>query len=136
MTEQYIFNADVSKSFYEKLDGLHNKHVDFLLLCGVAPKGTGLESVKMTKNSKFPLKHCERVVGGLININPKIIARLTEERRVRLECIFTKIDDNQCINHVYMVQNVMDWPQIGSFSCQVWCLGETTINQIKDHWNA
>ena len=135
MTEQYIFNADASRLFYEKLDDLHDKYVDFLLLCGVAPKGTVLESVKMTKNPKFPKKYHKRVVGGLTNINPEIITRLAEDGETRLECIFTKVDDKQYINQVYMIQNVIDWPQLGNFSCQVWGLGETTMNQIKELWN-
>ena len=135
MTEQYIFNADANESFYKKLDDLHEKYVDHLLLSGVAPKGTDLESVKMTKNPDASEKYCKRVVGGLVNIRPEIIARLVEDGITRLECIFTKVDDKEEINYTYMVQNVIDWPQLGNFSCQVWYLGETSMNQIKQHWN-
>ena len=34
-----------------------------------------------------------------------------------------------------MIQNVMDWPEIDKFSCQVWYLGETSVEQIKEIWN-
>jgi hypothetical protein len=134
MAEQYIFNADAGKIFYEKLDDLHDKYVYHLLLSGVAPKDTDLESIKMTKSPRINKKYCERVVGGLVNLKPKIIVKLTEDNTTRLECSFTKINDNEYLNHIYMVQSVMDWPQLDKFSCQVWYLGETTMNQIKEHW--
>jgi len=133
--EKYIFNADAEELFYEKLDDLHDKYVFHLLLNGVAPKGTDLESIKMTKNPDASKKYCERVVGGLLNIRPQILTRLVEDNLTRLECIFTQVDDKESLNHVYMIQNVMDWPQLGNFSCQVWYLGETSMKQIKEHWN-
>ena len=135
MIEQYIFNADAGKLFYEKLDKLHDDYVFHLLLNGVAPKGTDLESIKMTKNPEAGKKYCERVVGGLLNIRPKILARLVEDNKTRIECIFTKINDKKTINYVYMIQNVMDWPQLGNFSCQIWYLGETSFKNIKKIWD-
>ena len=135
MAEQFIFNGDARELFYNKLDNLHEEYVFYLLLSGVAPKGTDLESVKMTKNLNVSEKYCRRVVGGLINIKPEIVVKLIEDGSPTLECIFTKINDNDFLNYTYMIQNVMDWPQIGNFSCQVWYLGETSINEIKGHWN-
>ena len=135
MTEQYIFNVDAYEPFYEKLDDLHEKYVNHLLLSGVAPKGTALESVKMTKNINANRSYCERVVGGLVNVQPDIIARLVEEGAARIECIFTKVNDKEHLNHTYMIQNVMDWPRTGGFSCQIWYLGEISIDRIKAHWN-
>ena len=135
MAEQYIFSGDARDSFYEKLDDLHGKYVYHLLLSGVAPKGADLESIKMTKNPDASRKYCRRVVGGLLNIRPEAIARLTEDGETRLECIFTKIDDKEQINYMYMIQNVIDWPQLGNFSCQIWYLGETHVSQIKEHWD-
>jgi len=134
-TEQYIFNGDAEKLFYKKLGSLHDKYVYHLLLSGVAPKGTDLESIKMTKSPEINEKYCERVVGGLVNIKPQIIIRFVEDKLTRLECVFTHIDDKEHINHLYMIQNVMDWPQLGNFSCQVWYLGEASVDQIKEHWN-
>lgn len=135
MADQYIFNADAKALFYEKLENLHERCVYHLLLSGVAPKGTDLESIKMTKNLDVSKEYCERVVGGLLNIKPEIIARLVEDGATKLECIFTKIDDKQKINCTYMIQNVMDWPQIGNFSCQIWYMGETSMKEIKGHWD-
>ena len=135
MSEKYIFNGDTEKFFYDKLDELHEKYAYYPLLSGMAEKGTDLESIKMTKNPNTNKKYCQRVVGGLVNVKPEVIVRLVEDGLIRLECIFKKIDDNEYINHLYMIQNIMDWPQIGNFSCQIWYLGETSMNEIKDHWN-
>jgi hypothetical protein len=135
MAEQYIFNIDAEEQFYKKLEDLHDKYVYHLLLSGVAPKKTDLETIKMTKSPVVNKEYCGRVVGGLTNLRPSIITRLTEDKNTKLECIFTKINDGEHLNHVYMIQNVMDWPQLGSFSCQVWYLGETSIRKIKEHWD-
>ena len=135
MTEQYIFNADVEELFYEKLDNLHESYVFHLLLNGMAPKGADLESIKMTKNPDVSRKYCERVVGGLLNIRPEIVVRLLEDNKTRLECIFTKINDKETINHLFMIQNVMDYPKLDNFSCQIWYLGEASIEDIKKIWD-
>lgn len=134
-SEIYIFNSEVTDFFFQKLDALHDKYVYHLLMSGLAPKGADLESIKMTKNPRINRKYCERVVGGLTNIKPQIIVRLLEDRQLKLECIFTKIDDNEYLNHLYMIQNVIDWPKLDNFSCQIWYLGEIGLNQIKKHWN-
>jgi len=130
VTEKYIFNGDAVGIFYEKLDSLHERYVYHLLLSGVAPKGADIESVKMTKNPDVSRKYCEKVVGGLVNIKPDISVTLQEDGQIKLQCIFTKIAD-----HLFMIQNVMDWPKIDSFSCQVWYLGEISVNQIKKIWD-
>jgi hypothetical protein len=133
--EKYIFNWDASEAFYEKLESLHDEYVYHLLLSGVAPLGTDLESIKMTKNPDVSLAYCQRVVGGLKNIGPHVEASLMEDKKVKLECIFTHINDKKAINYLYMIQNVMNWPQLEVFSCQIWYLGETGVNQIKQHWS-
>ena len=131
MTEKYIFNGDAAEIFYEKLDILHERYVYHLLLSGAAPKGTDIESVKMTKNPDVSRKYCEKVVGGLVNIKPNIVVTLEEDKEIKLQCIFTQITDA----NLFMIQNVMDWPQLGKFSCQVWYLGQTTTYQIKEIWD-
>ena len=135
MSELYVFNADAEKLFYDKLDELHKKYVYHLLMSGSAEKGADLESIKMAKSPDVNKKYCRRVVGGLVNIKPEIVARLVEDASTKLECIFTKINDNEYLNHIYMIQNVMDWPQIGNFSCQIWYMGETNMKEIKGHWD-
>ena len=134
MTDQYIFDVDASKAFYEKLDNLHENYVYHLILNGVADKGTHIESIKMTKNPLASKEYCERIVGGLLNIKPKMIVKLVEEKKTKLECFFTHIYDKEYLNNIYMIQNVMDWPEIDKFSCQVWYLGETSVEQIKEIW--
>ena len=136
MPEQYIFNGDAQDLFYEKLEGLHEEYVYHLLLTGVAGKGLDLESIKMTKAINVSHSHCEKVVGGLLNIKPHVVARLVEDGATTLECIFTKVNNGKDLNYLYMIQNVMDWPLIGHFSCQIWYLGETSVREIKEHWNA
>ena len=133
MVERFIYSADAEDSFYSKLDGVHDRYVYHLLLSGVAEKGQDLESVKMTKNPTVSKKYCERVVGGLVNIKPQIILKLAEDGFTRLECVFTHVNDQKEINHLFMIQNVMDWPALGKYSCQVWYLGETNLFQIKEY---
>ena len=135
MSEQYIFNGETEEFFYEKLDKFHDNYVYHLLLNGVAEKGTDLESIKMTKNPDASERYCSLVVGGLVNIKPDVIVKFVEDGLTRLECIFTHINDRESLNHVYMIQNVMDWPQLGGFSCQVWYLGEISMKEIGIYWN-
>ena len=134
MSELYIFNADAEKLFYDKLNELHEKYVYHLLLNGLANEGADLESIKMTKNPNASLGYCKKLVGGLMNIKPKVIVRLTEDNETKLECIFTHIYDGNLLNSMFMIQNVINWPQIGRFSCQVWYLGSTSWSEIKTHW--
>ena len=135
MSEKYIFNGDAQELFYEKLDAFHEKYVYHLLLSGVAPKGTDLESIKMVKNPDATKEYCEKVVGGLLNFKPEVLISLVEDNNIRLECVITKLNDKKSFNHCYMIQNVIDWPRIKYFSCQVWYLGDTSVNDVKDHWN-
>ncbi len=113
---------------------MHEKYVYHLLLNGVASVGTDLESIKMTKNPDVSLDFCRKVVGGFKNISPSTIVRLETDGKPEIECIFTKINDNQSLNSLFMVQNVMNWSVIGDFSCQVWYLGEISVNVIEEHW--
>tara|TARA_B110001454_G_C12709182_1_gene429967 strand:+ start:636 stop:1043 length:408 start_codon:yes stop_codon:yes gene_type:complete len=135
MAEQYIFNQDAQEVFYEKLDKLHESYVYHLIMSGVAPKGSDLESIKMTKNLQVNEIYCKTIVGGFVNTSPNVIVKLEEDKQTRLECIITKLNDKKHINYMYMIQNVMDWPKVDSFSCQIWYLGETTIGQIKEIFN-
>ena len=135
MIEQYLYNADTSEDFYDNLENLHDRYVYHLILNGVADKGTHLESIKMTKNPQVNKQYCERIVGGLLNIKPKMIVKLIERKKTKLECIFTHINDKEYLNNIYMIQNVMDWPEVNKFSCQVWYMGETSVEQIKEVWN-
>lgn len=70
------------------------------------------------------------VVGGLKNIEPKILISLLEDFNPKIQCIFTFLGYDKCI----MIQNVMDWPKIDNFSCQIWYLGEISVNTIERHW--
>lgn len=134
--DQYIFDKDAEKIFYDKLDDLHEKYVYHLILNGVAPVGTDLESIKMTKNPQSSKEYCQRVVGGLVNVKPQIMSKLTEDGSPIIQCIFTCLDDNEFLNNeLFMIQNVMRWSHIENFSCQIWYLGETSIEQIRNHWN-
>ena len=135
MPEQYIFNGDAEEIFSKKLEKLHKKYVYHLLMTGVAPIGADIESIKMTKNRVTNDKYCERVVGGLLNLEPDIIVKSTADRSLLVECAFFKIDDKESLNHIFMVQNIVNWPAPGHFSCQIWYLGETTMKEIKKLWD-
>jgi len=128
-TEKYLFESDLERFFYEKLDTFHDAFVIHLLLTGMADKGTTLENIKMTKMPKVSLKYCERVVGGLKNVAPSAVVSLINERKPILECVFSHFD-----NHTFMIQNIMNYPQLGKFNCQVWYLGEIGVDIIKDYW--
>ena len=134
MPETFIFDTSAEKEFYEKLEDFHETFVYHLVLNGVSKKGQDLESIKMTKNPNASLSYCKKLVGGLMNIKPKIVVRLTEDNETKLECIFTHIYDGNLLNSMFMIQNVINWPQIGRFSCQVWYLGSTSWSEIKTHW--
>ena len=58
-------------------------------------KGEDLESIKMTKNPDVSRKYCERVVGGLKNVKPLLISKLSGDTGI--ECVFTKLTDNDLI---------------------------------------
>lgn len=129
MTERYVFGSDLESFFYEKLDSFHDAFVIHLLLTGSADKGTNLESIKMTKMPKISLKYCEKVIGGFKNIAPNAVVSLVDDKKPVLECIFTDLD-----GHTFMIQNIMDYPLIGKFNCQIWYLGEISVDTIKDYW--
>ena len=126
---KYIYNGDVKDIFHEKLDDFHEKYVLYLLLSGVASKGSDIESIKMTKNPDTSLKYCQKVVGGLKNIKPNIITSLTEDGNTLAQCIFTHLSPKECI----LVQNVMNWTHLDDFSCQVCYLGEISVSTIESH---
>lgn len=134
-TEQYIFDSSAKDAFYEKIESLHEEYVYHLLMNGMSPKNANLESIKMTKSPQVSKKYCERVVGGLLNIKPSVVVKLLEDGVSKIECIFTKINDKDHINHLFMIQNVIDWPVFNKFSCQIWYLGDTSVEQIKEHWD-
>ena len=135
MLQTYIFDTQAGQDFYKRLDDLHDEYVYHLLLSGLAEKGLDLESIKMTKNPDVSEKYCKRVVGGLVNVKPQIIVKLTEDKQPRLECIFTVLNDNEYVrNELFMIQNVMDWPQLGKYSCQIWYLGETALEEVRKKW--
>ena len=105
-----------------------------LILNGVSEKGEDLESIKMTKNPDVSRKYCERVVGGLKNVKPLLISKLSGDNGI--ECIFTKLVDNDLIgNALFMIQNVNNYPVNGKYSCQIWYLGETYIGDVKEIWD-
>ena len=100
----------------------------------MAEKGADLESIKMTKNPKTSKKYCERVVGGLKNVKPLLISKLSGQNGI--ECIFTMLNDDELIgNALFMIQNVNNYPVTGKYSCQIWYLGETYIGDVKDIWD-
>tara|TARA_Y100001973_G_scaffold99998_1_gene160178 strand:+ start:193 stop:612 length:420 start_codon:yes stop_codon:yes gene_type:complete len=138
VTRKYIFRGDASEIFYSKLNDLHDKYVIHLLLNGHAPIGTHIESIKMTKNPSVSQKYCEKAVGGLVNIKPQVIAKLSEEEDISIECIFTKVTPIEALystfNHLFMIQNVINYPKVDNFNCQIWYLGETSVKEIEKHW--
>jgi hypothetical protein len=132
--QTYIFNADARDLFFDKLDSLHNKASPVLICNGVAPKGSGLEKIKFIRGSKYSDKFCARIFEGFQNTEPSIVVKLIEDSECKMECVYTHINDNEKLNNVFLIQNVMDWPDFDKFNCQVWHLGNTGVNTIEGHW--
>ena len=132
----YTYDSEKTSEyqFYKKLNKIHKEYVYHLILNGVSEKGADLESIKMTKSPNTSTKYCQRVVGGLKNVKPLLISKLSGDNGI--ECIFTMLDDDELIGRaLFMIQNVNNYPVKGKYSCQIWYLGETQVNQIKEHWN-
>ena len=132
--QTYIFNGDCDDVFFEKLDSIHFSFSPVLICNGLAEKGAHLEEVKFTKGPKYSDKFVARVFGGFLNTKPSITVKLIQNSECKLECIFTHINDNEKLNNLFLIQNVMDWPEFGKFSCQVWHLGNASVNNIDRHW--
>jgi hypothetical protein len=132
--QTYIFNGDVTDSFFQKLDSFHSKFSPVLICNGLAPKGSSLEQVKFAKGPKYSQKFVARVFGGFLNTRPSIIVKVLEDSECKMECIYTHINDKEKLNNVFLIQNVMDWPELGKFNCQVWHLGNASVNNIDRHW--
>ena len=136
VAHQYIYDSSAEKIFYEKLEDFHEKYVDSLIMSGLSEKGNNdLESIKMIKGLQASEDFCKRVVGGLTNVIPEMVVKLFLDKSVRLECIFTKLNDGEHLDNVFMIQNVIDWPQLGHYSCQIWFLGETGMGKVKEYWD-
>ena len=71
------------------------------------------------------------------NIDQKL-AKLSEEEDISIECIFTKVAPIEAlystVNHLFMIQNVINYPKVDNFNCQIWYLGETGVKEIEKHW--
>ena len=90
--------------------------------------------VKLTKNPEGSKDLCRRVIGGLTKVKPEIVYKLVQDGETRLECIFTWLNDGVYLkDELFMIQNVMNWPQLGKFSNQIWYLGKETKKEIKGH---
>jgi|TARA_R100000808_G_C2100889_1_gene117993 hypothetical protein len=124
----------VTDSFFQKLDSFHSKFSPVLICNGLAPKGSSLEQVKFAKGPKYSQKFVARVFGGFLNTRPSIIVKVLEDSECKMECIYTHINDKEKLNNVFLIQNVMDWPELGKFNCQVWHLGNASVNNIDRHW--
>ena len=132
--QTYIFNGDVTDSFFQKLDSFHSKFSPVLICNGLAPKGSSLEQIKFAKGPKYSQKFVARVFGGFLNTRPSIIVKVLEDSECKMECIYTHVNDKEKLNNVFLIQNVMDWPELGKFNCQVWHLGNASVNNIDRHW--
>ena len=132
--QTYIFNGDATDLFFEKFDSFHNKFSPILVCNGTAVKGSDLQQIKFVKGPKYSDKFVARVFGGFLNIEPSIIVKVLEDFECKMECIYTHINDNEKLNNVFLIQNVMDWPELGKFNCQVWHLGNASVNNINRHW--
>ncbi len=101
----------------------------------MAEVGQDLESIKFTKHPSYTLKYYQRIVGGFKNVPTAIHIQAHDERGLNSEFFFTKIQYDEHINNVFLIQNVMNWYGTNKVCCQVWQLKPTTLDQINEYWN-
>jgi hypothetical protein len=135
-TERYIFQGEINEVFARKLDGFHNEFVETMLLCGVDFAGTPLDEIKMTKNPKYDLGYYQKVVGGILKIDPSIfVCAIDDKGELLAEMYFTHLDDGKDINHIFLLQNVYQWENSAHYCSQVWNLNPTNMCNINHYWN-
>ena len=112
--EVNIYIDEASLDFYEKLDFFHEHFIDKMLMCGVSNNGTHLVDLIKQKEALPAL------VFLVQRFKPFCISKLTNKKRLELECMFFDFSEPGFSDNVYMIQNVMDWTSKKNFSCQFW----------------
>jgi len=132
-SERHLF-YDSSSHFEEKLRSFHDNYVDCFLLVGVAPMGTPLDEIKMTKNPEYSLLYYKRIIGGLNEVAPLISCRSFINGKLSASCVIYYLNNYQDIEDFYMIQQVNNWKSTDNSSYQVWKLFRKNIFDINDHW--
>ena len=133
LCERHLF-YDSSFHFEEKLRSFHDKYVDCFLLVGIAPTGTSLDAIKMTKNPAYSLLYYTRIVGGLNEVAPLISCRSFINGKFSASCVIYYLNNHQDIEDFYMIQQINNWQNTNNSSYQVWKLFKANIFVINDHW--
>lgn len=135
-TESYIFRGEINELFAEKLHGFHDEFVETMLLCGVDLVGTALDEVKMTKNPKYDLNYYQKIVGGLLKVDPSVfVCAIDEEGGLLAEMFFTHLNNGKDINSIFLLQNVYNWETSSHYCSQVWSLNPTSTCNINYYWS-
>ena len=134
-TEQYIFVDSAYDIFEDKLRALHRRYVDTLVMVSADQTGMAIEDVKMSRLN-HPLEYCAKIIGGFQNLTPSVRVSLRDdEGDLHAELICTHIDDGDYVDHMYMIQNVHNYPQPGYTLYQVWYLNKTTAAELNTLWS-
>ena len=119
--ETNIYIDEASLDFYEKLDFFHEHFIDKMLMCGVSNNGTHVEEIPFTKCAReYNYDFYKALVFLVQKFQPFCISKLTNKKRLELECMFFDFSEPGFSDNVYMIQNVMDWTSKNNFSCQFW----------------
>jgi len=134
--QQYIFDYSSSDLFYEKFDCFHEFFVDEILLSSITPNGSTLDSILFCESPNHDPLYYEILTAGMQAFAPKFCARLIYNNRMEAECLFYDFGEAEGIQHVYMMQNLMDWTDKSDFCCEVWSLKDPDMETLELYWSA
>ena len=133
--KQYIFDISSASLFYEKFDDFHDSFVEDILLSSVTPNGSSLDSIHFCENPNHDTLYYEILIAGMQAYTPKFCSRLIAEDRMEVECLFYDFGEAEGIQHVYMMQNLMDWTGKDDFCCEIWSFKKPDIETLELYWS-
>ena len=135
-TERHIFSGEINDFFADKLHSFHDEFVETMLLCGVDKVGTALDEIKMTKNPTYDLNYYQKIVGGLLEVEPSIfVCAIDENGELLAEMYYTYLNNGKDVDDIFLLQNVYHWENAAHFCAQVWSLNCSNMCNINHYWN-
>jgi hypothetical protein len=134
--QQYIFDSSSSGLFYEKFDSFHELFVEEILLSAVTPNESNLDSILFCENPSHDALYYEILIAGIQAFSPKFCVKLIANNRLEVECLFYDFGEAEGIQHIYMMQNLMDWTDKSDFCCELWSLKNPDMENLELYWSA
>lgn len=134
--ERHIFSGEINDFFAEKLHSFHELFVNSMLLCGVDKVGTAIDQIKMTKNPAHNLDYYQKVVGGILKIEPSVsVCAIDKNGELLAEMYYTYLNNGKEIEGAFLLQNIYHWESPSYFCAQVWSLRDSNMCNINHYWN-